>query len=169
MNCEGKTRFPGFISSLKEPTAVAAKICVQPASFSARILERKFTPVGMIVWSLPWRARSTTSVPSTRPHTKDEEGSPYLLRTDLSTGPSNIPGLPSPEPPITAIFFIKSKNPEDSEGQGFEPWNPFGLHAFQACRFGRSRTSPNSFFLKKFLKQSRRLKFQDLKSTRLNS
>lgn len=26
--------------------------------------------------------------------------------------------------------------------QGFEPWKPFGLHAFQACAFDHSATSP---------------------------
>ena len=32
---------------------------------------------------------------------------------------------------------------QSAERQGFEPWNPCGLHAFQACRFNHSRTSPN--------------------------
>src|SRR5262245_43004124 len=29
-----------------------------------------------------------------------------------------------------------------AEGQGFEPWVSCPTHAFQACRFGRSRTPP---------------------------
>src|SRR5687768_11269265 len=30
-----------------------------------------------------------------------------------------------------------------AERQGFEPWEPCGSHAFQACRFNHSRTSPD--------------------------
>src|SRR5215471_10046537 len=31
-----------------------------------------------------------------------------------------------------------------AEGQGFEPWVSCPTHAFQACRFGRSRTPPGA-------------------------
>ena len=30
-----------------------------------------------------------------------------------------------------------------AEEQGFEPWEGYPSHAFQACRFGRSRIPPN--------------------------
>ena len=36
-----------------------------------------------------------------------------------------------------------SSNKKLAERQGFEPWKPCGLHAFQACRFNHSRTSPS--------------------------
>src|SRR3989338_10385332 len=47
-----------------------------------------------------------------------------------------------------------------AERQGFEPWNPCELHAFQACRFSRSRTSPDPFLFKEFLQQGRRLELE---------
>jgi hypothetical protein len=32
-----------------------------------------------------------------------------------------------------------------AERQGFEPWIPCGIHAFQACAFSHSAISPNGF------------------------
>ena len=46
-----------------------------------------------------------------------------------------------------------------TERQGFEPWNPCGLHAFQACRFSLSRISPRPLLFEEFLQQRRGFKF----------
>ena len=34
-----------------------------------------------------------------------------------------------------------------TDGQGFEPWLPFGKHAFQACALDHSATHPNQLML----------------------
>ena len=49
-------------------------------------------------------------------------------------------GAVNPDAPLV----ILSSELRLAERQGFEPWNPCGLHAFQACRFSRSRISPES-------------------------
>ncbi len=36
------------------------------------------------------------------------------------------------------------KQVEMAERQGFEPWIPCGIHAFQACAFSHSAISPLS-------------------------
>jgi hypothetical protein len=38
-----------------------------------------------------------------------------------------------------------------AERQGFEPWIPYGIHAFQACAIGHSAISPATSMLPRWL------------------
>jgi hypothetical protein len=40
------------------------------------------------------------------------------------------------------MVIMKGLDKELAERQGFEPWIPCGIHAFQACAFSHSAISP---------------------------
>ena len=108
INWSGKTRWPGSISSRREPTAVAASICVQPNSFNAQMLALKFTWDGLMVCSLPWRAKMAICTPSICPNVNFDEGLPYGVSIFILSGLFKMSGLSRPEPPIIPILIIST-------------------------------------------------------------
>src|SRR5580658_3212029 len=76
-----------------------------------------------------------TKIPTNVPTRK--RGLCWTLLDESKRKPQQLLGFQ----PITRIS-LNSNGREVAERQGFEPWIPCGIHAFQACAFSHSAISP---------------------------
>ena len=105
MNWSKITKFPLFISSRREPTAVVEIMYLHPSAFNAKTFALLFIFVGGISCFIPWREIITTSIFFILPVIKGEEGFPKGVSTSFVLKFSRISGFSSPEPPIIPIFI----------------------------------------------------------------